>query len=877
MADQQSVAPWFQATADLFERYQGQTVVELAFGHLAIDAAELQAGTPGGPFWNRHAQHVYRFAGGPRDGGSPLPQTATSANVTLVEGDPLEFLRNMTEPIDLLYLDGWPLGTPAYQERHLAAYEAARPRFHQGTLILIGDSGRDHGGKAALVLPKALEDGFQVLLWGRLTLLARVNPSSVRDLVPRIGPPVPADASLDDAIRLHSEGATWEAEQLYRGILRQWPDNVSATHLLGVVRHQRGDHAAALQLIGRAIAMDPGKPLFFNNYGAALHALGREVEALACFHRALQLQSEYADALSNLGLAQDALGQDEAALASFRQALKLRPHHLDTVKRLADLLQKQGQGQEAIDLFRQAIAAKPQAELYWHLGNLFALSGRTDLAIAEYRNAIDLNPAYADAVFNLAVTYQDQRMLGEARECFDRAVGLRPERPFWRLRRCGLGPSVFRGNAEIDAYRAELLSTVEAWLAAPPPRATWNDLLYSDPLATAGLAYHGRNNRHLKQRIAAVFEPYFRDLPPPAGSGLAARRRIGFVVTQRHEGIFLRCMKGILQNLDRKQFEPVIFCAGVSVDHLRQELRRDDLRFMPISFSLPAVVQQVRSLPCDLLYYWEIGSDSLNYLMPFARLAPVQCTSHGSFLNTTGVPAVDYFLSSRLIESPAAAEHYSEKLWNSQTFLMHQVRLPPVSPVARDHFGLPARCNLYVCFQNPLKLHPDIDPLLAGILARDPNAAVVLLGGRHEQVVKLLRQRFLETVPEAWQRIALLPWLAFDDYCRLLQLADVVLDPPHYTAGSSIYDIFSFHQPLVTMRGELAVSRVTAAYYDKMGIPELVANSPSEYIDLAVRIAGDRDYRMHIRDRLRSAGDVVFDDMEAVREHERFFHEAIET
>jgi hypothetical protein len=151
MADQQSVAPWFQAAADLFERYQGQTVVELAFGHLAIDAAELQAGTPGGPFWNRHAQRVYWLAGTPQGGGSPLPQPATNPNVTLVEGDPLEFLRNMTEPIDLLYLDGWPLGTPAYQERHLAAYEAARPRFHDHTLVLIGDTARDHGGKAALV------------------------------------------------------------------------------------------------------------------------------------------------------------------------------------------------------------------------------------------------------------------------------------------------------------------------------------------------------------------------------------------------------------------------------------------------------------------------------------------------------------------------------------------------------------------------------------------------------------------------------------------------------------------------------------------------------------------------------------------------------
>ena len=38
----------------------------------------------------------------------------------------------------------------------------------------------------------------------------------------------------------------------------------------------------------------------------------------------------------------------------------------------------------------------------------------------------------------------------------------------------------------------------------------------------------------------------------------------------------------------------------------------------------------------------------------------------------------------------------------------------------------------------------------------------------------------------------------FDDYCRLLQLADVILDTPHYGAGITCYDLFSFNLPVVT-------------------------------------------------------------------------------
>jgi predicted O-linked N-acetylglucosamine transferase (SPINDLY family) len=47
----------------------------------------------------------------------------------------------------------------------------------------------------------------------------------------------------------------------------------------------------------------------------------------------------------------------------------------------------------------------------------------------------------------------------------------------------------------------------------------------------------------------------------------------------------------------------------------------------------------------DLLFYTDIGMDPETYFLSFARLAPVQCVTWGH-PDTTGVPNVDYFLSS---------------------------------------------------------------------------------------------------------------------------------------------------------------------------------------------------------------------------------------
>ena len=103
-----------------------------------------------------------------------------------------------------------------------------------------------------------------------------------------------------------------------------------------------------------------------------------------------------------------------------------------------------------------------------------------------------------------------------------------------------------------------------------------------------------------------------------------------------------------------------------------------------------------------------------------------------------------------------------------------------------------------------------------------------------------------------------------------VSLDDVILDPPHYGAGSSCYDLFSFNLPVV-WPGELIVGRITQACYRKMGVEDLIVHSAEEYVRKAVQVATDRDYQQYVTSRVANNSDVLFNDLEAVREHERFF------
>jgi predicted O-linked N-acetylglucosamine transferase (SPINDLY family) len=595
---------------------------------------------------------------------------------------------------------------------------------------------------------------------------------------------------------------------------------------------------------------------------------GRAIEAMACFQHAIALKPDYADAMANLGMAQDRLGQDALAVESLRGALKADPTHADALGRLSGLLQRMGKGREAIELLSQTVRANPKPPTLVQLGNLQLSRGAAAEAAAAYEKALKLEPDSPAASFNLGSALQEQLRADEAVAAFRRAAELPRARPLWQLRPASVCPTVFENTAAIDAFCHRTGCTLDAWMKSPPT-ATPHDLLSTAAFPNFSYAYLGRNVRPLKEKFARLYEHYFRDPPPAAGSGQGDRRRIGLVVTERHEGIFLRCTKHIWQGLDRERFELVLLASEASVKPLRQGLGLPHLQCVALPPSLPDAIRRIRQTACDLIYYWEVGSDAMNYFLPFARLAPVQCTSHGSQI-TSGVPAVDWFVSSKWLEGDDSQAQYTERLWQTDSLLMCQPRISVV-PGQRSQYGLPDERTLYVSLQNPLKLHPDFDSLLAGILDRDPHGLVVLLSGRYEFIAAQLRARFARTMGKASERVMFLPWQPFDDYCRLMQLADVVLDPPHFGHGSSAYDVFSFNKPLVTLPGYSIVSRVGAACYRRMGLADLIAADAEQYIALALRLGADRDDRRAVEQRIAAASGVLFDDATAIAEHERFF------
>jgi tetratricopeptide (TPR) repeat protein len=713
--------------------------------------------------------------------------------------------------------------------------------------------------------------------------------------------------ALAIALRHYQAGRLAAAEQLCRQILQADPDRPDALNLLGLVAYRSGRYGVAVDYIGRALALRPQAAGYHLNLGAAHAAMQQFDEAAACYGRALEIQPNLAEAHGNLGDLCEARGQSGQAIACYRRALELQPADALAGHRLGLILQRQGEFDEALACYRGAIAVQPDfAEAHNDLANALREQGRLDEAAACCRRAIALRPELAAAHHNLGNTWHDQGKLEQAIACYREAIRLRPAfaashvnlgnallqqgkteeaiacygeaaaiepSAATRYHQATCLPVIYQSAEQLHAVRWRLVENLDALLdegvCFDPRRDIVNGLFY--------LAYQGLNDREIQERIARLWRPEAPEFDrrrrrPGDGQGPI---RIGFVSRFFKAHTVGEIWRGTIAQLSREKFAVSVFALGHAADATADFIRRHADRYCELPLGLAAARRGIAAAELDVLFYTDVGMDPLTGSLAHGRLAPVQCVTWGHPV-TTGRASIDYFLSSELLETDYADAHYTEKLvrLKSLGLYLYRPELPPPGK-GRADFGLPDDQHLYGCLQSLFKLHPDFDPLIGQVLGRDPQGLLVLSEGICPHWRELLLERFRATIPHVVPRIRWVAWLGYADFLRLNAVLDVLLLPPQFGGGKSSCDALALGTPVVTLPSPYLRGRITYALYRRMGVLDCVAGTPEEYVRIAVRLGSDAGHREALRARIRAAAGRLFEDLDAVRELERFLQWAV--
>lgn len=738
----------------------------------------------------------------------------------------------------------------------------------------------------------------------------------------------PTASALQAALQQYQQGDFQAAERLCRKVLEIRPNDSDALHLLGIIAFQSGKGDVAIDLISRAITIRPdifdyhnnlglvlraqGKPpaaeahfrkavqlkpesaLAHNNLGLALRDQGRLKEAVSCYREALRWNPLYAAAHSNLGVALQDSGDLDDAIACFREALRVQPGFAEALNNLGYALQRLGKMEDSILAYREAIRQKPGfAEAHNNLGNALQELGRTEEAVSSYREALRWKPEYAKAHINLGNAFREQGRADEAREQFGRALALMPESLMARWGRCIAEiPCLYQTEEEIDVYRARYeraLRELKEAVSLDSPASIASAAEAVGSTQPFYLAFQGRNDRELQHLYGAMVSeiqsacyPRWAKTPmlEPLGSGQPIK--VGIVSAFfHHHSNWKVPIRGWIENLDRSRFSLYGYYTGKKKDDATELARKAFTRFVEDSPSFEGLCEEIEADHPHVLIYPEIGMDPTTVRLAALRLAPVQCTSWGH-PDTSGLPTVDYFLSSDLMEPPDAEEHYTERL----------VRLPnlsiyytppelPVEPLVRAALGIRERTVAYSCVHSLLTYLPQFDDLFVRIACEVEDCQFVFLAfSKSTEVTDRFRSRlgraFIRAGLRSEDYVVFLPHLDQAHFQAVQRCADVLLDSISWSACNTTLEAISWDLPVVTLPGNLMRGRHSYAIFKMMGVPETIAATQDDYVRLAIRLGKEADFRRELAARIRENKHRIYRDMACIRGLERFLEQAVE-
>ncbi len=428
-------------------------------------------------------------------------------------------------------------------------------------------------------------------------------------------------------------------------------------------------------------------------------------------------------------------------------------------------------------------------------------------------------------------------------------------------------PQIATSAPALTEARAAFEHDLDGLLADPPHIA--------DPLAAINrtpfyLCYQGANDRESHARLAALLLRCSPSLAyvaahvvTPAGDG-SRKLRIGFASANlgRHSvGAWYGEMVRLI--FESERFEVTLLTWESELAPRMQVAA--GARHWQLEMNLESARARIESARLDMLIYTDVAMHPFPWLLAFSRLAPVQAILVGHPA-TSGIPALDWFVSNAHQDLPGAQSHYSEKLVRLPRIAVYvEQPTPPTQALSRAQLGMDEDTRYYLCPMMLQKIHPDFDWALAEILRRDPAAEIMLFADRARPLwQRQLEARFAHTVPESARRITFRPFAARDEFMSLLLASDAVLDTFHFSGGVTSYIALSLGVPVITLPDDQFRSRMTAGMLAQAGVADCVAHTREGYDELALRFAREPGLRADFACRIHAAHASLFATADAV-------------
>ncbi len=625
----------------------------------------------------------------------------------------------------------------------------------------------------------------------------------------------------------------------YQRAIEICPDFTEAFYNCGVALHQQGRLASAITHYSKAVNLFPDFSEAYFNLASAYSDLNQYAESQTAYHKVLQLQPDNAAALYNLGLLHQAMADNDNAIRMFEKAIEIKPDYVEAINNIGVIYRDQDDLEKAQACFEKAMAMNGNfAEAPYNLGVVCQKKGRLDDALAYYARALEVDGEYAPAkwlsMLSLPMHYENEKQINAYRERFSH-------------------------NLSRLIQETPLQTATQKKRALQGLSATSN--FYLQYQGCNDLALQQQYGRFAADIMAANFPQWAVEKKmPPLSDG--EKIRIGYLSSCMYGHTIGIYLLGWLREPDRDHFEWHAYHVGARTDALTEQIAQSVDRFHHVPGDLKGAAGQIEKDRLHILVHTDIGMNPITLQLAALRLAPVQCKGWGHPV-TTGLPTIDYYLTSDLMEQDHADQHYCEKLIRLPNLALNYTPpLLPTQPKSRQYFKIQDKATLFLTTQSLFKYLPQHDDIFPRIGQQVPDAVFVFIAHKTEEATEQFAARLSKAfaahnVPF---NCIFVPHMQHADFLSLNMNADVLLDTLEWSGGKTTLEALTCDLPVVTLPGEYMRGRHTYAFLTRLGLTETIAVDKPDYIRIAVRLGLDRDYREKVKTAIRTRKKLLFDD-----------------
>lgn len=631
-------------------------------------------------------------------------------------------------------------------------------------------------------------------------------------------------------------------------------------NFLGFAYEQSGHLTEALSAYQDAAKQMPHEAEYANNIALNYIAQGQLNNALPYFEKVAQLKPD-AESEMNLALLYIENKQFFKAFLHLEKASQKAPHWAVPQSTLFVVIEHLIYNNTAFEFLKDRLnLSQESAFCLTALGIYYHLNHQEKLAENYFKLALKKDANYLDTYRYLIGVLQSGKKYGDALN--------------WALRFHEAEQS-FNSAKEVLAslqdpiphsleHIHEIRQNLHTFLDEILESRLYKDLPLNKITASRSLnfyhGYHGALDRPLQEKLARFYRLPIPDFKTHFKTH-TQRPRVGILSFHlRNHSVMHLLQKAIEEILQTPEFETFLYSVEESGhpkhDAVTEKLKSMSHHFRHLRTDYYSALKTIGADELDILIFTDIGMDSFTYELALQRLAKVQMTMSGHPV-TTGMKTMDYFISSKYLETENAQDYYSETL-------IQLNGLPDYEPVkrpdqaSRDRLGLPKTGNLYFCPMTLFKIHPDFDTMLLQLLDRDPEAQILFLQNKPDLHIRLGHRLNKSLGAERAQRVQFLGWSAREVFYQRLMAADVILDSFYFGGGNTAYQAFGLGCPIVTLDLPWNKSRWTQTMYHLMGIHDLIATDIEHYVQLAIRTATDKTWRHEVSQRILDRKHVLF-------------------